>query len=195
MKRAWVFAALLLGACATTSLMDTWKDPAFSGPPKKRLLVVGVSKSDSNRRVFEDGFVKALAASGSGGSPSYAVLPALSADVNERLAGAVRSAGADGVLVTRVLRVRRDVEVRTMHSSPGFYGAGFRGYYGHAYGPAYTDVSTYDVLTIETTLWDISKDKPMWSGTSEVTAPKSVAAATEELAGVLIKKMKADGVI
>jgi hypothetical protein len=81
------------------------------------------------------------------------------------------------------------------HSSAGFYGAGFRGYYGNAYGPAYTDVSTYDVLTIETTLWDIGKDKPMWSGTSEVTAPKNVTAATEELAGVLIKKMKADGVI
>lgn len=195
MKRAWAFAALLLGACVSTSLMDTWKDPAFAGPPMKKLLVVGVSKSDSNRRIFEDGFVKALAAAGSGGVPSYTVMPELGMDANERLAAAVRKAGADAVMVTRVLRVRRDVEVRTMHSSPGFYGAGFRGYYGQAYGPAYTDVSTYDVLTIETTLWDISKDKPLWSGTSEVTAPKNVTSATEELAGVLIKKMKADGVI
>ena len=35
----------------------------------------------------------------------------------------------------------------------------------------------------------------IWSATSEVTDPSSVAKATEELAKVLIAKMKADGVI
>jgi hypothetical protein len=38
-------------------------------------------------------------------------------------------------------------------------------------------------------------DKPVWSGTSEMTAPSSVAKASNELAAVLIAKMKADGVI
>ena len=195
MTRALALTALLLGACATTSLMDTWKDPAYSGPPLKKVMVVGVSKSDANRRVFEDGFVKALNAAGSSGVASYTVMPESGAIPNERVDAASRSAGADAVMVTRVLRVRKDVQARTMHAAPGFYGAGFRGYYGHAYGPAYTDVSQYDVLTIETTLWNMRTDKPLWSGTTEVTAPTSVAAATEELAGVLIKKMKADGVI
>jgi hypothetical protein len=38
-------------------------------------------------------------------------------------------------------------------------------------------------------------DKPVWSGTSEVYDPSSVHAATEELAKVVIGKMKAEGVI
>jgi len=57
------------------------------------------------------------------------------------------------------------------------------------------DVNVYDVLTIESTLWNMRTDKPVWSATSEVTDPASIAKATEELAKVLVTKMKADGVI
>jgi hypothetical protein len=56
-------------------------------------------------------------------------------------------------------------------------------------------VDVYDVLTVESTLWNMGADRPAWSGTSEVTEPKSVAAATEDLAKALIARMKADGVI
>jgi len=91
--------------------------------------------------------------------------------------------------------VRRDVSVSPSYMGPGFYGTGFRGYYGAAYAVAPPDVNVYDVLTIETTLWNPRTDKPVWSGTSEVTAPSNIAEASKELAGVLITKMKADGVI
>ena len=47
----------------------------------------------------------------------------------------------------------------------------------------------------QATLWNAATDKPVWSGTMELTEPRSVAAATETLAKGLITKMKADGVI
>jgi hypothetical protein len=194
-NRVWIFAAMLVAACATTQLKDTWKDPAFTGPPLKKIFVVGVSKSDANRRVFEDGFARALTASGSNGVASYATLSEGGPEVtHEQVNAAMKRAGADGVLVTRLLRARRDVSVSPGFAQPGFYGRGFRGYYGGAY-MATPDVNVYDVLTIESTLWNMQTDKPVWSGTSEVTEPKNVAAATEELAKILITKMKADGVI
>ena len=188
-------ALLLLAACASTQLKDTWKDPAFTGPPMRKLLVIGAFESDLNRRVFEDAFVGALAAAKTGAVASYPTLPERGAIANERVQAAVRSAGADSVLVTRLMRVRRDVSVTPAYAGPGFYGAGFRGWYGGAYAAMPADVHTYDVLTIESTLWNIGTDKPLWSGTSEVTAPSNVSDASKELAGVLITKMKADGVI
>ena len=184
-----------LGACATTQLKDSWKDPAFTGPPLKNLLVIGAFKGEVNRRVFEDAFVSALKAAGTGAEPSYQTLPEGGAIPNERVQAAVRSTGADAVLVTRLLRVRRDVNVRPSYAARGFYGAGFRGWYGGAYAMAPADVTVYDVLTIESTLWNMRTDKPIWSGTSEMTAPSNVAKASNELAAVLIAKMKADGVI
>ena len=188
-------AAALLTACASTQLKDTWKDPAFTGPPMQKVMVVGAFKSDLNRRVFEDAFVGALSAAKTGAVVSYRELPESGAIANERVQAAVRNTGSDAVLVTRLMRVRRDVSVTPSYMGPGFYGAGFRGYYGAAYAVAPADVNVYDVLTIESTLWSMRTDKPVWSGTSEVTAPSNVSEASKELAGVLITKMKADGVI
>jgi hypothetical protein len=188
-------AAGLLAACATTQLRDSWKDPAFSGPPMKRVMVVGVLKSDSNRRVFEDSFSQALAASGTSAVASYTKLPEAGTIANERLEAAVKDVGADAVLVTKVLRVKRDVDVQPGYMHGGFYGGGYRGYYRGAYMAMPPSVDVYDVLTVESTLWNMHTDKPVWSGTSEVTDPKAVSAATAELAKVLIGKMKADGVI
>lgn len=184
-----------LAACGSTRLMASWKDPAFTGPPMKRLLVIGAVKSDLNRRVFEDAFAGALnGVAGNSGVVSYPMLPESGAMSNERVRQGVQSSGADGVLVTRLMRVRQDVYVAPSHL-PTYYGAGFGGWYGRAYAMTPADVSVYDVLTIESTLWNMSSDKAVWSGTSEITAPSDIAAASKELADVLIAKMKADGVI
>src|SRR5262249_30730595 len=87
----------LLAACASTRLVATWKDPAFAGPPFKQLLVFGVSNSDVNRRVFEDGFVRALQASGSRGVPANTVLPEKGSIPNDRVTEAMQKTGSDGV--------------------------------------------------------------------------------------------------
>jgi len=189
-----LLAAALLAACASTTLRDSWKDPAFAGPPFKQVLVLGVSKSEASRRVFEDGFVNALHASGTAGASSYTVLPGGGPLTNVQLTDAMAKTGSDSVLATRVLRVKRDVNVTPGYAAPGFYGRGYGGWYGGAWASA-PDVNVYDVLTIESTLWNLKADKPVWSATSEVTDPSSVAKATEEIAKVLIAKMKSDGVI
>ena len=190
-----LIALALLAACASTQLKDTWKDPAFSGPPMQQVLVIGAFKSDLNRRVFEDAFASALRAAKTAAQPSYPTLPEGGAIPNERVQSAVRSTGSDSLLVTRLLRVRRDVNVTPAYVGPGFYGRGFYGWYGGAWAAAPADVNVYDVLTIESTLWNMRTDKPVWAGTSEITAPTNMTEASKELAGVLITKMKADGVI
>src|ERR1700690_1176543 len=55
--RALLGLVLLVGlsACVSTSLIDRWKDPGFSGPPLRKVLVVGVQKDQGRRRVWEDG--------------------------------------------------------------------------------------------------------------------------------------------
>jgi hypothetical protein len=194
MMRIWIAAALLLAACSTTSVKDTWRDPAFSGPPARQVLVVGVLKGDANRRVFEDSFSRALGAAGSRGIASYPIITDSTAGISEaRLVAAMKQANADAVLVTRVLRVRRDVSVTPGFGHAGFYGRGYGGWYGGMMSAP--DIDVYDVLTVESTLWNRNADKPIWSGTSEVTEPGSVAKATEDLSKALIARMKADGVI
>jgi hypothetical protein len=188
-------AILFLAACSTTQVKDSWKDPAFSGPPVKKVMVIGVSKSDANRRIFEDGFSKALQAAGVVAVPAYPALPESGAIPGDRISMAIKQTGADAVLVTQVLRVKRNVDVTPGYAAPGFYGRGFRGYYGGAWAGVPPDVNVYDVITIDSTLFNAATDKPLWSGTVDLSEPKNVSVATDELAKTLIAKMKADGVI
>lgn len=191
--------ALLLAACASTpKLTASWRDPQFTGPAPAKLLVLGISRSDVHRRVFEDGFAGALRAAGVGGVPAYTELPEQGVIPDERIQAAVKKTGAEAVLTARVIRVDRQVEVRPGMPPPmpyGPYGRGFHGWYGSAWTMSQPDIVQYDVVTIESTLWDMRSNKLVWSGTSETTQTSDVAKLTEGLSKVLIAKMKTDGVL
>ena len=73
--RASLIVALLLSACATFSVTNEWKDPSWSGPPASNILVIGVARSDTMRRLFEDTFARDLGAAGVRAEASYAAIP------------------------------------------------------------------------------------------------------------------------
>ena len=59
-----VAACVVLTACSTPQLTSVWRSPDFSGPVPKQILVIGISKSDSHRRIFEDSYARSLRAAG-----------------------------------------------------------------------------------------------------------------------------------
>jgi hypothetical protein len=103
-------------------------------------------------------------------------LPEEGAIPNERIKQAVAGASADAVLITRVLRVQRNVQVTPGYVAPGYAG-GFYGWYTGAWVAVPPSVEQYEVLTIEST--DV----------------KDASTLTGELASVLIAKMKEDNVL
>ncbi|MEC5399807.1 DUF4136 domain-containing protein [Uliginosibacterium sp. H1] len=186
---------LTLGACSTFSLGNAWRAPDFAGPPMKNVLVLGVSNSDASRRIFEDGMSQALKAAGVGATHAYATLPEGGRIADEKIKAAVAQTKADSVLITRLLRVDQKAEVTQPVVAGGYYRAGFYGWYGSAWGGMPASVSTYNVLTLETTLWDTRKESLIWSATTEAIQPSDIAKATQDMAKVLIERMKKDGVI
>src|SRR5262249_9168128 len=186
--------ALVAEGCSSTVLRDSWRDPQFAEPPLRNVLVIGVARSPSNRRVFEDGFAQALRAQGVAATASYTLLPEEGAIGNERIKQAVAQSGADAVMITRVLRVQRNVQVTPGYVVPGYA----MGYYGwcttrHTHRPP--SLHPYEVITIESTLWSMQPERMVWSGTSESTDVKDVTTLTGELASVLIGKMKDDKIL
>jgi hypothetical protein len=141
--------SLLLNACSTTSLDGSWTRPEVVG---KRLqgpvMVVGVARDDTVRRVYEDEMVGRLTTRGVKAQRSYELLPeALTKDAVERLQQAARKAGATHILSTAVIGQERETVV---HQDPFVYGGwgGYRGWYGSYWGmayPVYTDVRTYTI--------------------------------------------------
>jgi hypothetical protein len=173
-----VFAGLVglgLAGCASTGMVHTWRDPEYAGGPMKKVLILGVAGSDTNRRVFEDRFRGELSKLGVEGISSYSVLPGNQLD-EEAIKSKVRELGVDGLVVSRVID-KKTVETiyppttTYMGGSPywpSYYG-GYYGYYSAAYS-VYTDpgyVMTTDYVYVETNLYDARTGKLAWTGISE----------------------------
>lgn len=183
--------ALTLAACASTTVKNQWKDPAWKGPAAGNVVVVGIARSDTMRRVFEDTFASELTKAGVRAEASYTQIePGENGGI--RLSDFVRSSNADAVLTTRVQRVEQKVDV-----SPGYAPVGYRGFYGW-YGTAWATtptISQYEVVTLETTVWDPRTEKLIWAATTQRVASQDVPKVTTQLAQTLIPRMKSDGII
>jgi hypothetical protein len=185
-----VATSLVLAACsANVSITNQWKDPSWPGPPASSVVVVGISRSDTMRRVFEDTFSQQLQAAGVQALPSYTQIPPGTTGAI-KLRDLVKANGASAVLVTRVQRVEQKISVTP--SGP-MYG-GFYGWYGGAWAST-PDVTQYDVITLETSVWDAKSEKLVWTVTTEAIGSKDVPKATMQLAQTLIPKLKTDGIL
>ena len=73
---AWVGAVVAGCATQTTRLDAQWVNPQFAGQRTVRsLMVMGVARDATTRRLYEDRMVAALAGTGVRVVPSYLTLP------------------------------------------------------------------------------------------------------------------------
>ncbi|MGE5161211.1 MAG: hypothetical protein ACM3O5_06875 [Betaproteobacteria bacterium] len=186
-------AALLLSACASTQFNAQWLNPdAGSRLPVKSVLVIGISRDTTARRVYEDTMVAQLAARGVKAQPSYRSLPDDGPAAQPAIERAVRDAGADAVLLSRTVSVVNEVRV-----SPGMvvgppYGFGWGGFYGYYHGmwaSAYAippSVYTVQNVVVDTRLFDAKDFMVLWSGSSTTTPTSSMQKTIAEFAASLV---------
>jgi hypothetical protein len=182
----------LLTACASTSIVEEWQSPDYKGGPFKRLLVVGVTKEATVRRIFEDEFVRQLRARGTDAVASYTLIPEDGQVDRPRLERAVQESGADGVVITRVLKVEQRTQVVPgTPAFPGFgtdiyrhYGTGWGGVWtGYASPPA---VFQYEEVRAETKLFGARNAALVWTAQSEVFAPTDARKDSADFAARII---------
>lgn len=206
-RRSFLFfvgLALLAGCAAPTQLNAQWFNPQYEGkPPFGKLLVLSVTADGTVRRVFEDLVVANLGARGVTALPSYRFLPADGPATQAQIESAVKSAGVDAVLTSRVISVSQ-----TLQSSPGMamwpgWGWGgpwaWGGYYGFynglwAGGYAAPQVWTEDSIVVDTQLFDAKAQAVVWSGsTTTTTAPgaQGTVPILQQFASLIVEAMAA----
>jgi len=196
---AALLAAALLGACATTTIDGTWTGPEAAGQRiAGPVLVVGVTRDETVRRIYEDDVVAKLVARGLTALPSYAVAPGtLEGDSDARLLQEARRIGARYLLSTVVLG--QDVETTIFSDAwpyPAF--AGYRGWYGATWGmawPAVTQVRSWRVIVAQTALTRVDADRLEWVARTRTTAPGQIENETRAFVDVILGAMARDGLV
>jgi hypothetical protein len=191
--------AFLLAACATSTQFNAqWVNPdAGSRLPVKSVLVIGISRDTTARRVFEDAMAAQLATRGVKAVPSYRNLPDDGPAPQAAIEKAVRDAGAEAVLISRTVSVTNEVRV-----SPGMvmgppYGFGWGGFYGYYHGmwsAAYTippSVYTVQNVVVDTRLFDARDFVVLWSGSSTTTPTSSMQKTIAEFVATLAETLAA----
>jgi hypothetical protein len=188
-----ILATFLLAACASTSVTGSWKNPDYSGSPRK-IYIVGISKQDTNRRIFEDEFSRQLQVYGVTGISSYKDLAEPQNATKEAIADRVKKNGADSVLMTRIIGKHTEEVVSPGRISgyetgpnyayprpyyPDPYYRDWGNYYDRRFEATYEPpiVTQLQVVTIEANLYDAKSGELIWSAQLETV----VEASTQEL--------------
>jgi hypothetical protein len=197
-RRSLCFGALiamLVTACVpAVEVTSSWKDPSYRGYPNK-ILVIGVAKKPTMRRMFEDEFVRQLTGLGMEAVASYTVIPDAQQDNQEAIAAKLKELSADTVLITRVTDKKTVTTYvpGTVYNPPAYYGT-WNGYYRQSYQTVYTPGQTIEdqYAMVETNLYDAVTDELIWSASSEVSmqhsADKLITSFVNAMVGAMADK-------
>lgn len=215
-KSAYIFLTILtmylMTGCSSLSLVNSWKDPAGTTKPYRKLLVVGISENVQRRQTFEEVFASEVGKKGAVGMASYTIIGVNAKPSRALLEEAVNKSGADGVITTRLASMKENRQGRTgfVVTDRGFTNPAFSGddafpvdvfdFYGGSVSYATFEHKTVDVtmstsVTIETNLFDARTGRLVWSGTAVVKDPKGLITLSTELADRVVREMIKDGLL
>jgi hypothetical protein len=186
-----IVALALFAACSSTSLTGVYVVPGFTGPPFKKLMVIGLGASEGGRAQFENTVADRLATHGVLAVASNNVIAASGDVTRDAVRAWVQADGYDAVLVTRLV----DTQKQTTYRPPTY--TDFYGYWG-SYGsyvtsPGYVLETT--TLIIETTLFDASTGKVVYTARSKSFQPSSREQVVKELSSLLVNDLTTRGML
>jgi hypothetical protein len=183
---AAVTVALLVSCASTTEINGAWINPeAGKRSPVNNVLVIGINRDDTARRIYEDAIVAQLAVRGIKAQPSYKFLLELGLVPPLDIKSVVRNAGVDAVLVSRTVRVSTEIRVTPGHSDgPAVFYRMWSGAFSTA-----PNVYTVQNVEVETRLFDVKDLALLWSGSSTTNPTSSMQQTINEFATVLVKAL------
>lgn len=201
---AWAIVALaaLVSGCETTTIRSAWFDTEFTGPPMRKIVVIGGGISSTESRVFEDQFVEKLRAAGVDAIAGHTIGLDDNKQANDAFVATVNGTGAQGLLLVRLLGVDTRTQIRTTMVQGGM-GWG-RGYWGGPWGPGgasmrtmvpVQEVSQYDVAAVETKLFHVQTRQVVWAATTSTHNPGTVVRETPAFADLIIGQLASRNII
>jgi hypothetical protein len=177
-----------VAGCTTTEITSEWRDQDYAGGKIDNILVIGVSNQVSVRHMVESNMVAELEKLNVSATPSYTIMDVGTEIDHATVKAAIADKNFDAVLVTHLVGVEQKQQYvpPTPAINPGYYG-----YYSMAYGRVYEPgyYEQYEVVKLETLLYDVDSDKLVWSmgsdtiesGSNEKLIESNVKAVIESL--------------
>ena len=191
---------VFLTSCSKTKFVREWSDENRPDKIYDDIMILAVADKKGNRIDVEDYFVKQLGIANVNAIPSYNILPKTEDITRESIEAAIQGLQLDSALVIYATAVTDEeyvIPTRKVGVYTGYgYGYGhynsFYSYYPHTfryvYIPGYDN--THQVVTIESSFWDLGTGKMKWSAQSNTFAPDSVDDVIKNVTQLTVKELK-----
>lgn len=209
-----MLVALLVAACSSTTMSGSWSDPAFT-KKAKNVYIIGISKDETRRRIFEDTFGRQLTSQGIKTFSSYRDLPNNQEADREAIAQRMTEVGCDSVIITQLIDTRKETvtspgRVSGYSSGPyyggrrggGYYGGGGRynnwgSYYGRRTDIVYEPPTSTEfvIATVESVMYDLKSEEMIWSGQLETVIEGSFDKMVQDFVNTVSKDLTEKGII
>lgn len=184
-------------ACGpSTKIEKSWRDPetTITAGSWNKVLIVGLLKDETTRRVVEDQLAKRFNGKGVV-SYNYFTDKELTEAKADGFSDKLVTDGFDGAIVMRLINVDKETNyVPGTSTFPPYYG-GFNRYYYNSwnsfYSPGY--YTTDKVYNVETNVYSFKQNKLVWSGVTSTTNPSKTDKMFNEIADVVGNKMRSEG--
>jgi hypothetical protein len=181
-RAALLAAGLALAACASTSMVESRKEPG-AGPLRfKKVLAVAILNNESLRKDAEDALQATLRVQS---LQSYKLFTLAELKDVEKVKERLRQDGFDGVVGLRVAANRQEVGWTTASYVPMDTFVG--------YPP--TEMRADSVVRVEVKVYSIAEDKLMWSGISKTFNPTNVGQAVADIVAAAGKELRRQGLV
>jgi len=202
MRKSVVVAFVLTLALGTTlaaqKFTSIWKAPdvstlGFAGKKVVALLMV----DDQGIQVGgEEALVRELTLRGVNGVAAYRMIPKEELRDKDAAKAWFTRAKVEGAVIMRLVSSDKETIVRPSMWVTSSYST-LWSYWGYGWTSVYVPggSKTTTIVTIETLIFDVAKDKLVWAGVSEKTDPKGVQRTVNELVAAVIVEMRKDGLV
>lgn len=202
-SQAWaaafaLVATLLAAGCATTSVDVAWSSPDFAARKiEGKVLVVGLTRDATMRRLYEDEMVAQLAARKFDAIRSYELVQgAFGADGTRAILDAARREGAVAVLSSAMVGHEHLTRV-TVDEPPthwyGMYEGWYRFYWPYLYQR--TEVRVTERYFASTSLIDVASGKIRWTARTHTDASGNADRDVKDFAGAILEALGKGGLL
>jgi hypothetical protein len=205
--------ALLAGlaGCSSTTIGGSWKDPEYQGGMLDKVLVIGIAKQETMKRLYEDAFVASLQQQGISATAGYSVLTKNESNDKDLIVKRVKDLGFKNVLISRVA-AKKTVEIfhpstTTIIGDSGLrylyyrdypYYNRYNDYYGRSYAtiqstPAYA--TTTDLVILETNIYETTNGEIIYSVQTQSLVDYGKEKTIKEVVKTIIDNLRANKLI
>ena len=164
---------------------------SFAG---KKVAALVISKDDSLRMAGEESLARELSARGMQAVATYRMAPKEELQSAETARPWFERANVEGIVALRPVIV----ESRQAYTAGTWVNPNYStlwGYYGYGWGSVYVigTVPKQTRVTIETTIYSVSRNQLLWAAVTEATSSGDLREFVDDLAKEMVKEMQKQG--